>query len=368
MDTTQVKQTPLFNAHRALGAKMVPFAGFHMPLSYQGQLSEHKAVREKVGLFDLSHMGELRLRGSNALRAADELVTNRILGTDPGQVIYSPMCRPDGGIVDDLLVYHLEDSVLLVVNASNIEKDIAWIREQLPPGVTMEDESDATALIAVQGPQAEGFVSRLTNEDLSGLDYYRSVAAEVAGFEMLLSRTGYTGEDGFELYAHASQAEAVWQACMDLEGMEPIGLAARDTLRFEVGYCLYGNDLDDTTTPLEAGLGWTVKQKKDSFIGKETLAAQKRDGVKRKLVGLEPEDRRAIPRQGYRIVDGDRSIGEVTSGTFSPTLGRGLAMGYVETSKAEPGATVDVEIRKKQVRAQVVRPSFYTQGSRKTGK
>jgi aminomethyltransferase len=368
MTETEGKKTALYERHVVLGARMVPFAGYMMPLSYAGQIAEHEAVRTGLGLFDLSHMGEFRLTGPEALAAADRLVTNRILGIPVGQAVYSPMCREDAGIVDDLIVYNLADSVLLVVNAANLDKDEAWIREHLPAGVTFANESDETSLVAVQGPGTERFLSGFTETDLSALDTYTAVAGSVAGVPCLISRTGYTGEDGFELYIRGARAGEVWDQLLAkgaAAGMAPVGLAARDTLRFEMGYCLYGNDIDDTTTPLEAGLGWTVKLDKDAFIGKQALAAQKEQGVSRKLVGLVPDSERKIPRQGYAVVDGGETAGHITSGTFSPSLGRGLAMGYVQTSRAEAGRRLGIDIRGRVEDATVARLPFYTKGSRR---
>jgi aminomethyltransferase len=368
MTTADGRKTALYGKHVEAGARMVPFAGYVMPLSYEGQLAEHEAVRRDVGLFDLSHMGEFRLRGPGALEAVDRLVTNRVAGTDAGQVVYSPLCRPDGTIVDDLLVYHLPDSVLLVVNAANIAKDAAWIREHLPGGVEFADESHDTSLIAVQGPNAEPFLSPLTDAPLADLGYYRSCAARVAGADVLLSRTGYTGEDGFEIYVPDGAAEAVWDALCaagDGDRPAPVGLAARDTLRFEVGYCLYGNDIDDTTTPLEAGLGWTVKLDKDDFLGKERLAAQKAEGVERRLVGLRLEGR-AIPRAGYPVLHDGEAVGRVTSGTFAPSLQGGFALAYVPRALGKKGTRLAVDVRGRPAAAEVVRPPFYTEGTRRT--
>ncbi len=368
MSGTDGKKTALYERHREAGAKMVPFAGYLMPLQYSGQIAEHQAVRRGLGIFDLSHMGEFRLRGKDALAAVDRLVTNRVAGTEPGQAVYSPMCRPDGGIVDDLIAYHLEDSVLLVVNAANLDKDEAWVREHLPPSVGFENESGRTSLIAVQGPGTEAFLARLTAADLGAMDTYTAVPGTVAEIECLISRTGYTGEDGFELYVADARAPALWDRLREAgeaEGMVPVGLAARDTLRFEMGYCLYGNDIDDTTSPLEAGLGWTVKLEKDDFLGRDALRAQKEAGIRRRLVGLRPEKEKVIPRKGYPVTDGEAEIGEVTSGTFAPSLGRGLAMGYVESSRAAAGKPVGIDVRGRTETAAVVRLPFYTEGSRR---
>ncbi len=368
MGASPDKKTALHARHAELGAKIVPFGGFLMPLSYAGQLAEHEAVRTGVGLFDLSHMGEFRLTGPDAVTAADRLVTNRFTGTEPGQAVYSPMCREDGTIIDDLILYHLEDSVFIVPNASNIEKDAAWITERLPDGITFSNESDRTSLIAIQGPRTREVLQPLASVALDPMDTYTAQPATVGGVPVLLSRTGYTGEDGFELYVDNAQAVSLWNLLMEAgagAGIQPIGLAARDTLRFEMGYCLYGNDIDDTTTPLEAGLRWAVKLKGDDFIGRDALIAQQAAGVPRRLVGLEPEAPKRIPRSGYPVLAGETPVGRVTSGTYAPSLARGLAMGYVDPDHAAPGSTVAIDVRGRHEPAQVRRLPFYTKGSRK---
>jgi aminomethyltransferase len=276
------------------------------------------------------------------------------------------MCREDGGIVDDLIAYHLADCVYLVVNASNIDKDEAWVRGHLPAGVRFENLSDATALLAVQGARSQEFLAPLTPAPLDTLGTYCALQSKVAGVDALVSRTGYTGEDGFELYVNGAQAPALWEKLLQSGrgfGMIPIGLAARDTLRFEMGYCLYGNDIDDTTTPLEAGLGWTVKLDKGDFVGRDALLAQKGAGIPRRLIGFRPEDERTIPRQGHCLLEGDRTVGKVTSGTFAPSLARGLGMGYVESTAAARPLTVDV--RGKRVAVARVDLPFYREGSRR---
>lgn len=368
MPESKGKRTALYQKHLDLGAKIVPFGGFDMPLQYSGQIAEHQAVRTGIGIFDLSHMGEFRLRGPEALAAADRLVTNRVLGTEPGQAVYSPMCREDGGIVDDLIVYHLEDSVWLVVNAANIDKDREWVKGHLPPGVEFRDESDHVSLIAVQGPETEAFLNPLVSVDISGMETYTAVVGRVAEIDALISRTGYTGEDGFELYVSNDKAPALWDRLFEAGGeksLTPVGLAARDTLRFEMGYCLYGNELDDETSPLEAGLGWTVKLDTE-FIGAEALRKQKEEGLRRRLVGLAPEGEKVIPRSGYPVLSGEKTVGRVTSGTYSPSLERGLGMAYVETALAGKGEPVSIDVRGRRQDAKVTRVPFYTRGSRKT--
>jgi aminomethyltransferase len=367
MSKTEGKRTALYEEHVGLGAKIVPFAGYLMPLQYSGQIAEHRAVRSRLGLFDLSHMGEFHLTGEEALAAAHGLVTNRILGIDEGQAVYSPMCREDGGIVDDLIVYRLRDSVLLVVNAANIEKDAAWIQERLPAGVAFRDASDETALIAVQGPDAQRFLAPLADVDLDAMDTYTARPGRVSGVAALVSRTGYTGEDGFELYVRAGRARALWSALREAGGdaLVPVGLAARDTLRFEMGYCLYGNDIDETTTPLEAGLGWTVKLDDGDFTGRDALLRQKTAGVPRRLVGLVPESEKTIPRSGYAVWSGDTEVGRVTSGTYAPSLERGLALGLVNTAAAAGDRGLAVDVRGKRIPAAVARTPFYRGGSRK---
>jgi aminomethyltransferase len=355
------KKTPLYEEHVKSGARIVPFAGFLMPIQYTGIIDEHRAVRDALGMFDLSHMGEFRVTGADAVSAVDRLVTNDIAGLAVGQVRYTPMCYPDGGIVDDLLVYRFEDHLMLVVNASNIDKDLTWIRENVSGDVQIDDESEDIALIAVQGPRAEQFLAGYTKIDLAAIGYYHFTVGTVAGVEAVVSRTGYTGEDGFELYVAPDGAATVWNALLNGgkgEGLKPIGLGARDTLRLEAGYMLYGNDIDQTTTPLEAGLGWTVKFGPSDFVGRARLEAQKAEGLQRKMVALDMGDR-AIPRQHCEIfADGER-IGEVTSGTFSPTLGRGIGLGYVRADHARAGSAVDVHIRQSSHGVRVVRKPMY---------
>lgn len=356
-----IKHTPLYDQHVALAGKLVPFAGFEMPIEYTGIVSEHRAVRTSMGMFDLSHMGEATVTGRGSLEAIDNLVTNDIRALHVGQARYTPMCLADGGIIDDLLVYRYDSHLMLVINASNTEKDLEWITEHLPPGVSLANESDSIALIAIQGPKAVNFVQTLTAINVTDLVYYHFTTGEVAGVPATISRTGYTGEDGLELYVDASDAERLWGSLLSAgrsEGLVPVGLGARDTLRLEAGLALYGNDIDSATTPLEAGLGWTVKLNKDRFIGLEALRRQKSEGLKRRLVAIEMMDR-SIPRPHYAITTGDLQVGELRSGTFSPTLSKGIGMGYVSTEYAKVGTELEVEIRGQKHPASVARKPFY---------
>jgi aminomethyltransferase len=326
---------------------MVPFAGFEMPIQYAGITSEHKAVRTTMGMFDLSHMGEFIVRGGDYLSVIDGLMTNEITNLEIGQARYTPMCFEHGGIVDDLLVYRYDNHVMLVVNASNIDKDLAWVRSHVSSDVCVDNVSDDTALIAVQGPDASAFVQTFTDRDLSSIGYYHFVEGMVATVPATMSRTGYTGEDGFELYVDADRAEEVWRALLAAgapKGLCPVGLGARDTLRLEAGLALYGNDIDDSTSPLEGGLGWTVKLDGRDFVGAAALRKQKADGVTRRSVAFEMSGR-GIPRQHCAVMSGERSVGEVTSGTFSPTFGKGLGLASVPMTMATVGTDLDIDIR-----------------------
>jgi aminomethyltransferase len=346
---------------------MVPFAGFHMPVQYPtGIVAEHTAVREAAGLFDVSHMGEFEVRGPDAEALIQKVGVNDVSTTVPGQAQYSAMTRQDGGILDDLIVYRFADRFMLVVNASNREKDWAWIEEQ-GRGMDVEliDRSDETALLALQGPAAREILRPLAGLDVDGIGYYRFAEGEVAGVPGVISGTGYTGEDGFELYVPADRAAGLWDDLLRAgadHGLVPAGLGARDSLRLEVGYALYGNDLDEEHTPLESALGWITKLDKGDFVGREALLAQKEAGVSRRLVGLRLEAR-GFPRPGYRILAGDEPVGQVTSGTVSPTLGDGIALGFVKAEHAANGTELAIEIRGKGVPARVQRPPFYTEGS-----
>jgi aminomethyltransferase len=364
-----LKRTPLHAAHVAAGARMVPFGGWEMPVQYSGILQEHRTVRRAVGLFDVSHMGEFEVSGPDALAALQHLTTNDVVALEVGQVQYSLLCHAEGGIVDDLTVYRLgEQRFMLTVNASNIEKDWAWVTSQTSGSVEWRDVSAQTALLALQGPSAERLLARLTDADVSRPRYYHFIHGAVAGVPSLVSRTGYTGEDGFELYVAATKAERLWPALLkagaDL-GIAPIGLGARDTLRLEMRYALYGNDIDETTNPLEAGLGWVVKPGKAEFIGREAIEKVRAAGPTRKLVGFEMVER-AVPRHGYRIVKDGRAIGVVTSGSYGPSVDRYIGVGYVEAAHASVGSPIEIEIRGVPQPARVVKTPFYSGNVKKT--
>ena len=362
----RLKRTPLYNVHAALGAKLVPFAGFEMPVQYPtGITAEHRAVREKAGLFDVSHMGEFIVRGPQAVDFVNHVTTNDVAALKPGQAQYSTILREDGTIVDDCLVYRSDDRVLMVVNGSNIAKDFAHISQYADGfGATLEDISDKIALLALQGPDAARILKQHTSTDLSQIKYYEFTTGKVAGVDKVyISRTGYTGEDGFELYSPAEHAEKIWNALTASGEVTPAGLGARDSLRLEMGMALYGNDLDDTTTPLEASLGWLVKMKKGDFVGRDALAKQKEQGLKRKLVGFTTAER-AFPRHGYPVFVDGKSSGEVRSGTLSPTLGIPIGTAYVPPASAAEGSPLEIEIRGKRVPASVQKMPFYKNGSR----
>ena len=367
------KKTAFYNIHEKAGAKIVEFAGYLMPVQYRSITEEHKRVRKSVGLFDLSHMGEFVVSGPGAHQFVQHAVTNDINTLGLGQVMYTAMCYPDGGIVDDLLVYNLGDIIYLVVNASNIDKDFAYLDSLRKTGlvastdVKLENISDETALLAIQGPDAEKVMAKLTDYDLPSLKFYWAATAKIAGVEMLFSRTGYTGEDGFELYMAPKYAEKLWDAAMgaarEFEG-EPIGLGARDSLRLEMKYALYGNDIDKTTNPLGAGLGWVVKLDKGDFIGRDALLKVKEEGPRRRNVAFELKEK-GFPRQHYPIVIDGKKAGEVTSGTFSPMLEKGIGAAYVPADSSKIGTEIGIEIRGKVIPAEIVKPPFYKQGTRK---
>ena len=358
-----MKDTALSAIHAALGAKMVPFAGYNMPVSYQGINIEHQTVREKVGVFDVSHMGEFFVTGPNALSLIQRVCSNDASKLEDGEAQYSCFPNQDGGVVDDLIVYRIAaEKWLLVVNASNIDKDWAWINLHNTMGASLENSSDHYSLLAIQGPKAIQAMQSLTQENLSAIKFYTFKINTFAGVEnVIISATGYTGSGGFEIYCKNTQVAKIWTKVLEAGadwGIQPIGLAARDTLRLEMGYCLYGNDIDDTTSPLEAGLGWITKFNKD-FINSESLKKQKEIGVSKTLVGFELSQR-GIPRQGYAIVDAQgNSIGRVTSGTMSPSMGKGIGLGYVPMALKEVGSQIHIQIRNKIVPAMVVKLPFY---------
>jgi len=357
-----MKNVALNDVHVGLGAKMVPFAGFNMPVQYSGINAEHETVRKDVGVFDVSHMGEFILKGEGALDLIQRVSSNDASKLFDGKIQYSCLPNENGGIVDDLLVYRIDEKTyMLVVNASNIEKDWDWIAKYNSGGVEMKNISDQTSLLAVQGPKAAAALQSLTDVDLASMEYYTFKKGVFAGIDnVLISATGYTGAGGFELYFDNKHATQIWDAIFKAGeefGIKPIGLAARDTLRLEMGFCLYGNDIDDTTSPIEAGLGWVTKFTKN-FVNSENLAVQKQEGVSRKLVGFVMIDR-GIPRHDYEIVDADgKVIGKVTSGTQSPSLQKAIGLGYVAKDFSKEGTEIYIRIRDNKVKAQVVKFPF----------
>ena len=362
MKESDLKKTALYEVHKSLGAKIVPFAGFWMPVQYKGIIAEHRRVRTTVGVFDVSHMGEFEFRGPDAEKFLNWITINNVAKLDVGQVQYSAMCYEDGGIVDDLLIYRFEDHYIMVVNAANISKDMDWIIEHLPGhGVEFSDISDYITLLAVQGPNSRDLLKPLTSLDLESLRYYHFLEGEVAGIEATVSRTGYTGELGYEVYIPQMHSQALWDALFEAGKpyqLEPIGLGARDTLRLEMKYCLYGNDIDATTNPLEADLGWITKLNKGDFIGREAILAHKESGIKRKLIGYEVLEK-VIPRHGYRILRNGKQVGMTTSGNHSPMLGRGIGMGYVPLDLSEVGTELELEFRGRNFPIKVVETPFY---------
>ena len=360
-----LKRTPLTDTHAALGAKLVPFAGYLMPVQYPtGITAEHKAVREKCGLFDVSHMGEFMVRGPGAVDFVNRVTTNDVAGMIVGQAHYSTILNDRGTIEDDCLVYRADDHLMMVVNASNAEKDLAHISRELGSfDATVEDVSDATALLALQGPEAARIFQPFTDIDLSSIKYYHFAFGTVAGVpDIIVSRTGYTGEDGFELYFPNQHAVKIWNALTKSGEVTPAGLGARDTLRLEMGMALYGNDIDDTVTPLEANLGWLVKLKKGDFVGRDALARQKEQGLKKKLIGFTTEER-SFPRHGYPVFVNGESSGEIRSGTMSPTLNIPIGTAYVPLASATEGSELEIEIRAKKISARVTKMPFYKGGS-----
>lgn len=361
-----MKNTPFTHKHIALGARMAPFAGYNMPISYTGINDEHASVRRAAGVFDVSHMGEFIFKGEGALDLIQRVTTNDASKLTKGKAQYSCLTNEGGGIVDDLLVYCIEEGkvYMIVVNASNVEKDWNWFVQHNVGGVEMHDVSEKTCLLAVQGPAATRILQPLTDMDILNLKYYTFVRGTFAGVKnVLVSATGYTGSGGVEIYFEDKDgaADKIWDALFEAgapQGLKPIGLGARDTLRLEMGYCLYGNDIDDTTSPLEAGLGWITKFNKPDFTAKDILQQQKEAGVSRRLVGFEMVDK-GIPRHGYEICDSaGTAIGYVTSGTQSPSLGKAIGMGYVQTTHANLDSTIYIKVRDKQLAAKVVKFPF----------
>ena len=359
---SETKRTALFNVHKALGARVIPFGGWEMPVEYTGIRAEHLNVRSAVGLFDVSHMGEFVVRGPDASALLQHLTTNDVRNLKDGQAQYSAMARPEGTLIDDLLVYRIhQEEYMMVVNAGNIEKDFKWIADHNETAATVDDTSAATSLLAIQGPDALDSLAPLTNLDLAKIPYYHFVRGNLAGVGGLVSRTGYTGEDGFEFYFACEESETVWAAILDSgesHGILPIGLGARNTLRLESKMLLYGNDMDETTTPLEAGLGWITKFDKGDFIGREALNTQKTEGVRRKLVGFEMLGR-GIAREHYPVLIDGVEVGQVTSGSPSITLGKNIGLAYLPIAHTATGTGFQVQVRKRLCDAQVVATPFY---------
>lgn len=364
-----MKRTPLYERHLALGGRMIDFGGWELPVQYQGIIKEHEQVRNAAGLFDVSHMGEITVKGPNALGFIQRMVTNDMSGAQDMQAVYSPMCDENGGVVDDLLIYRIgEEDYLLIVNAANTDKDYEWLCRHAPGRVELRNVSNEYAQLAIQGPNAERILQRLCGEPLEEIRFYRfRTDMNVAGVPAIVSRTGYTGEDGFELYLPAGEAAGVWDKLLEAgqdDGLVPAGLGARDTLRFEVALPLYGHELSDSISPLEAGLGMFVKLDKAAFIGREALTAQKADGLKRRIVGFEMTER-GIPRSHMDVYRDGSSVGVVTSGGFAPSVGKNLGLALVDMGSTAEGTVLDIIIRDKPVKAQVVRKPFYSKKYKK---
>ncbi|HHJ99387.1 MAG TPA: glycine cleavage system aminomethyltransferase GcvT [Actinobacteria bacterium] len=352
------RMTPLYTEHVALGARMVDFAGWQMPVQYAGIIEEHNAVRSAVGIFDVSHMGEFRVFGFDARESLQRIITNDLDRISTlGSALYTVMCDEDGGIIDDLIVYHTGDlEYLIVVNAANRQTDWDWITAHLPETVEIADESDRTALIAVQGPHALAVIGELAGEGWTPPDRFEVGEAALDSVPVLVARTGYTGEDGVEVFCHASQAAAIWRTLLSFSEVSPCGLGARDTLRLEMGYPLYGSDMDRGVDPVSAGLGWVAPKAKSGYIGAEAIARVRAESPERKLVGLTVSE--GVPRHGYPVLHGGEEVGKVASGTFSPTLGHGIATAYVPVALADPGTGLEVGIRRKVASAVVTKPPF----------
>jgi aminomethyltransferase len=361
---TSLKRTPLYEEHRVLGARLVEFSGWEMPVQYGSILEEHRAVRTRAGLFDVSHMGEFKVEGPGASAFLQHLVPNDVSRLAIHQALYTQLCLPDAGTVDDLIIYRLADMhYMLVVNAGNIDKDYAWVEKKAKQfkDVHLTNQSDTTALLALQGPEAQTILQPLTEVDLYSIHYYHCAPGMVDGINCIISRTGYTGEDGFELYCAPADVAKLWNDLLAAgkdKGLLPAGLGARDTLRLEAGYCLYGHELDEQTNPLEARLGWTVKFDKGDFIGRDVLLKVKEEGPKRKLIGVEMVER-GVCRNGYGIYENEQQIGVLTSGAPSPTLNKNIGMGYVDAQHAVVGNIVHIDIRGKRTAARIVALPFY---------
>ena len=362
--TDEIKRTALFSKHEEFGAKLVTFAGFEMPLQYEGIIKEHLAVRSTAGVFDVSHMGEFIVKGKNAENFLNYITINDLSKLDTNQAQYSAMCYEDGGIIDDLLIYRYSDYYMLVVNAANVEKDFDWLNEHLFDEVTLENRSNEISLIALQGPKSREILSKISESDINDLPFYHFIEGRVAGCEVTIARTGYTGELGFEIYGKNEDIPKIWDALFNIGkplGLVPIGLAARDTLRLEMKFCLYGNDIDKTTHPYEAGLGWITKVEKGDFIGREAIIKRK-ENMTRRLVCIEMLDK-AIPRQEYEIFIDEEKTGYFTSGGQSPSLQKGIGLAYINRPHTKSGTEIEVEIRGKRKRAVIVKPPFYKDGS-----
>ncbi|MGH7493293.1 MAG: glycine cleavage system aminomethyltransferase GcvT [bacterium] len=361
INSSSPKRTALHHTHVALGAKIVEFGGYLMPVQYRGIIEEHHKVRSAAGIFDVSHMGQFEFRGAGALAFLQRMTINDVSKLEIGQAQYSALCYPEGGMVDDVIVYRLPDRYLAVVNAANLRKDWDWLAQHADSGVDLRDASAASGLLAVQGRHAEPTLQKLTRVPLQEIKYYWCVQAELAGVPALLSRTGYTGEDGFEVGCASEHLQSLWEAIMAAGaefGLEPIGLGARDTLRLEMKFCLYGNDIDQNTNPIEAGLGWITKFDKGDFIGKTVLVQTKAAGPQRKLVGFEVEGKN-IARHGFAIFKEGQKIGHVTSGTFSPSLQKSIGLGYVATPHSAAGTEMQIDVRGRMAPARLVKTPFY---------
>lgn len=355
------KKTALYETHKSLGGNMVEFAGYMMPVQYRSIIEEHKKVRSSVGIFDVSHMGEFVIKGRNSEAYLQKMTLNDVTKLVDYRAQYTGMCTENGGMVDDFILYRFPDYYLIVANASNIEKDFQWLEKNLEDGVQLTDVSDKTCLFAVQGRNAEATLQKIADLDLSTIRFFGFRTGRLAGLDVTFFRTGYTGEDGFEISCHPHEAVVVWNAIMEAGkkyDIEPIGLGARDTLRLEMTFCLYGNDIDETTNPIEAGLGWITKTGKGDFIGRDAILKVKETGVTRKLAGFDLKEK-GVPRPGYKIVKEGHEVGHVTSGTFSPSLQKGIGLGYVNVPYHEVGTSISLAIRTKEVAAKIVKTPFY---------